>query len=72
MESEDEITKKKIKGLEHFFYTLPENCQPKKNNSFMFLKLDHFYEGDYFRQVPIDEINVNPDYILPQDLLYKS
>ena len=28
---------------------LPENCQPKKNNSFMFLKPDHFYEGDYFR-----------------------
>lgn len=51
---------------------LPENCQPKKNNSFMFLKPDHFYEGDYFRQVPIDEINANPDYILPQDLLYKS
>ena len=51
---------------------LPENCRPKKNNSFMFLKPDHFYEGDYFRQVPIDEINANPDYILPQDLLYKS
>lgn len=72
MESEDEITEKKIKELEYFFYTLPENCQPKKNNSFMFLKPDHFYEGDYFRQVPIDETNVNPDYILPQDLLYKS
>lgn len=51
---------------------LLENCQPKKNNSFMFLKPDHFYEGNYFRQVPIDEINANPDYILPQDLLYKS
>ena len=72
MESEDEITEKKIKELEYFFLYTSRKLSTQENNSFMFLKPNHFYEGDYFRQVPIDETNVNPDYILPQDLIYKS
>lgn len=50
MESEDEITEKKIKELKIFLYALPENCSIKTSSSINFSKPNPFYDGDYFKR----------------------
>ena len=50
MESEDEITKKKIKELKIFLYALPENCSIKTSSSINYFKPNPLYDGDYLKR----------------------
>ena len=50
MESEDEITEKKIKELKIFLYALPENCSIKTSSSINYFKTKSLYDGYYFKR----------------------